>query len=540
MKRLLTILLLVLFSAQVSSATLLLHQPPVPNADAGPDRVAFVNEPLVLDGTGSTDVASSMRPNSDQYSIKWTFGIPSWDYMTDLSAPIAYPAPGVYNVTLTVCNASDVCDSDTATVTVSAITEGAETIVGDTGNNITNGTNLKAAITAATAINNPVITITAGVTYDFDGIKYDLPNRTGSGYLTLRTSAHAALPVGTNRVFPADASDLAIITPGDKAGFPAENSAEAAFAASMGATPGHHYRFLGIAFNVKFPTLSYNNPDAFIDLGAGGATSLTQLPHHIQVDRCAFNLTGNTTAQFTRGVVVRASDVAVVNSYLFRQQRTGADVQSILFSMGERLNVMNNFLNATTENFMSGGADIGIRITQDTAQATGNDATHIKLAASSSAVNDFYTDKGIYITSGTGAVSSVAPFNPGVTIVDYDGATKIATVSPAWTTIPNGTSVYRIGDHVPSFLVFRRNHLYKDPCWRPGASCNYGVNWVVKNSFESKQGRSWSVQGNFIENHWQEDQNWSVVLTVRNQDGRATLGNHYYSRLFLQQDLEHR
>lgn len=489
-----------------------------PLANAGPDRTINVNEALVLDGTGSTGGFDGLQTDG-RHSIRWDFGYGGFTYEGGLTAPVAFPATGVFSVVLTVCNAGATCASDTTVVTVNAITEGAETVVGNTGNPITNGTNLKNAITASASVDNPVITLTAGVTYDFDGSAYSLPNRTGAGYLTIRSSAHASLPNGTSRVFPSDAANMAIITPGDKVGSPAENSAEAAFKAPMGATPGHHYRFLGIAFNAKFPTLSYNNPDAFIDLGAGGATNLNQLPHHIQIDRCAFNLTASTTAQFTRGVAVRANDVSIVNSYFMRHQRTSADVQAVWIGAGDRIAVINNFLSATTENMMSGGADIGIRITENTAQGTGNDSTHIKLAAGDSSVDDFYAGKGIYIASGTGAsVPDVS--NPGVTIVDYDGTTKIATVSPAWATVPNSTSVYRIGDYVPTNIVVRRNHMWKDPCWRNGATCYYGVNWNVKNIFEIKQGRQWSVQGNLFQNHWQEDQNWSVVITTKNQSGR--------------------
>lgn len=68
----------------------------------------------------------------------------------------------------------------------------------------------------------------------------------------------------------------------------------------------------------------------------------------------------------------------------------------------------------------------------------GGGTTGIKLAAGTSAVNDFYDGMPISITAGTGNGQS------GI-IVDYDGTTKIAIVaSAAWVTT-DATSVYSIG-----------------------------------------------------------------------------------------------
>lgn len=69
--------------------------------------------------------------------------------------------------------------------------------------------------------------------------------------------------------------------------------------------------------------------------------------------------------------------------------------------------------------------------------ATGGDATHITLSATASAVDDHYNTATIRITWGTGAGQER-------TILDYDGATKIAEVSVAWVTNPDNTSEYTI------------------------------------------------------------------------------------------------
>lgn len=500
-----------------------------PSANAGADRSALVNETIVLNGSASTGGFDGLQVDG-RHSYRWDFGYGGWTWEGGLTAPIAYPTAGTYTATLTVCNSGGTCVTDTATITVSAITEGSVTTIGDSGNPVTNGTNLCNAISTLASADNPVIQVTAGVIYRRSpSSSCDLPNRTGAGYLTIRTSAHASLPNDTTRVFPVDASNMAIMETGVHVNNSSQNSSVAIFRAVTQASPAHHYRFVGLHFRKTFPTLEYINPDAFLDFGVGSPTALSQLPHHIQIDRC-FVDGGSATSGTTRGIAVKASDVAIVNSYIYRiKQQGGSDMQAIWVGMGERIAAINNYLNAATENFLTGGNDITVRLTEGTAQATGNDSTHIRLAASESSVNDFYTGKGIYINSGTGACCvGPAPGTYGRVIIDYDGATRTATVDPAFTVIPNSTSVYRIGDHVPTDLVIRRNHMPKELGWRSGDAAYYGVNFVVKNSFELKQCLRCSVQGNLIEEHWMEDQNWSTVLTVKNQSGRQPWARNSY------------
>ena len=68
-------------------------------------------------------------------------------------------------------------------------------------------------------------------------------------------------------------------------------------------------------------------------------------------------------------------------------------------------------------------------------------ADTITLAAAHTATDDLYNGRKIKIVRGTGSGQER-------TISDYVGATKVATVSSAWTTQPDATSVYRI-DNCP-------------------------------------------------------------------------------------------
>jgi uncharacterized protein len=67
----------------------------------------------------------------------------------------------------------------------------------------------------------------------------------------------------------------------------------------------------------------------------------------------------------------------------------------------------------------------------------GGDASSITLATSASGRDDAYTGMQIEITSGAGR-GQVRK------IRDYVGTTRVATVDPAWTVPPDGTSTYRV------------------------------------------------------------------------------------------------
>ena len=76
-----------------------------------------------------------------------------------------------------------------------------------------------------------------------------------------------------------------------------------------------------------------------------------------------------------------------------------------------------------------------------TGSAQAGSVSTITLAVGASAVTNLYVGLPVSITSGTGAGSSS-------TIVAYDGATKIATVSPNFATAPAASSAYSIGPGV--------------------------------------------------------------------------------------------
>ena len=73
----------------------------------------------------------------------------------------------------------------------------------------------------------------------------------------------------------------------------------------------------------------------------------------------------------------------------------------------------------------------------DTGQAQDGTNSSVTIAATASATDDFYNVMTVYISDGVGSGQIR-------TITDYDGTTKIATVSEVWVTNPDNTSVYEV------------------------------------------------------------------------------------------------
>ena len=85
----------------------------------------------------------------------------------------------------------------------------------------------------------------------------------------------------------------------------------------------------------------------------------------------------------------------------------------------------------------SGSSVVGFRAAGINGTAQAGAASTITLASGSSASDDAYNGWTVEVTSGTGS-------GQVRTISDYVGSTKVATVSTAWATPPDATSVYNI------------------------------------------------------------------------------------------------
>src|SRR5262249_28088111 len=184
-----------------------------------------------------------------------------------------------------------------------------------------------------------VIVLQAGATFTRTPGPFKLPNKTGPGWITVRTStSDTNLPQGT-RVTPASASLMPKII--------SLNTAPA-----ISTDPGaHHFRFVGIEFGVAPGTFIYN----IVDFGSD-QRSLTDMPHDLIIDRCFIHGPSNNNAR--RGVAINSASTAVIDSYISDIHEIGADSQAIAGWNGTGpFKIVNNYLEGAAENFMLGGAD---------------------------------------------------------------------------------------------------------------------------------------------------------------------------------------
>ena len=170
---------------------------------------------------------------------------------------------------------------------------------------------------------------------------FGLPKKAGTGWIIVRSGApDDKLPPPGTRVTPG----LAPLMP--KLVSPDSNPA-------VYTEPGaHHYRFIGIEF-----TTAGSVKDIYSIVAFGGEqASDVDTPRDLILDRCYVH--GQPGTMSRRGVLLNSASSAVVDSHVSEIHAAGADSQAILGYNGPGpFKILNNYLEASTENIMFGGAD---------------------------------------------------------------------------------------------------------------------------------------------------------------------------------------
>jgi hypothetical protein len=170
---------------------------------------------------------------------------------------------------------------------------------------------------------------------------FTLPNKTaGSGWIYVVSSHLSVLPPAGTRVSPANATSMPkILAPNSQSALITEANS-------------HHFRFVGIEFApVPGAKQIYN----VITIG-NSDTSPATLPSHIVFDRCYVH--GDPAASNRRGIEMDGAYVAVVDSYISDFQEIDTDSQGLLaFNTSGPLQIVDNYIEAASENVMFGGAD---------------------------------------------------------------------------------------------------------------------------------------------------------------------------------------
>ncbi len=208
--------------------------------------------------------------------------------------------------------------------------------------NVMAGGDLQQALNLA----NPgdVIVLQAGATFTGNFV---LPNKAGADYIYIRTSApDTNLPAPGIRVNPSFASAMPkIVSPNSGAAL-----ATAQFA--------HHYRLVGIELTLGS---SVATNYGILTLGDAGTSqnTLAVVPHDIVVDRCYIH--GNATGNISRGIALNSASTSIVDSYIANIHGAGLDTQAICGWNGPGpFKIVNNYLEASGENVLFGGADSSI------------------------------------------------------------------------------------------------------------------------------------------------------------------------------------
>jgi len=183
------------------------------------------------------------------------------------------------------------------------------------------------------------ILLAPGATY---AGSFELPAKGGTSHITIRSGASdSSLPGPGVRLTPQYAPSLAKIQ-GGIAGMPA-------FTTKPGA---HHYR---LQFLEIVNTYAAND---IVQLGDGSRLQDTaaEVPHHLEIDRCYIH--GNPTYGQKRGISLNSASTTIVNSYISDIKSKQEDAQAIAGWNGPGpYTIENNYLEATGEVFLLGGAD---------------------------------------------------------------------------------------------------------------------------------------------------------------------------------------
>lgn len=166
-------------------------------------------------------------------------------------------------------------------------------------------------------------------------------------------------------------------------------------------------------------------------LGITGTTTLAALTTTGTVTMNALTVSNATTLT---GAVSLGSTLGVTGTTTFAAINTG----TITTTGNRSISGTTTMTGAVTANNASNNiTGVTTTATVQTGTAQAGSTTSITLSAGASATNGLYDPGMVRIISGTGAGQARV-------ILQYDGATKIATIDRDWRTNPDNTSVYEI------------------------------------------------------------------------------------------------
>jgi hypothetical protein len=206
------------------------------------------------------------------------------------------------------------------------------------------GGNLQSAINAA--VSGDEILLAPGATY-LGG--FVLPNKGSTqGWITIRTDLTDAVIGSTgSRMTPGKAASAnlakVLTTTNNTPVFGTVNGS-------------HNYRLVGLEISSTVTPTLMNMLVQFGDSGGNGQTMLSQVPHHLIVDRCYVH--GSAALDLKRNITLNCAYGAVVDSWIAYAHSTTGDSQAVLGYNGPGpFLIQNNYMEAGHEVVMWGGSD---------------------------------------------------------------------------------------------------------------------------------------------------------------------------------------
>lgn len=196
-----------------------------------------------------------------------------------------------------------------------------------------------------------IIRIDAGMTLRGSYILRNKKN--GKGWIIITTSHQELLPhqridpqgVTNNKDYPTQASVMPKIITVNPAGVPCFTTEP----------QSHHYRLVGLEITAD---TTVKESYGLVNLGdvSQKQNSLQSMPHHYIVDRCYIH--GHSKGTIMKyGVGLHCANAAIIDSYISDFHSIGFDAQAISGINGTGpFKIINNYLEASGENIMFGGA----------------------------------------------------------------------------------------------------------------------------------------------------------------------------------------
>jgi hypothetical protein len=204
---------------------------------------------------------------------------------------------------------------------------------------VSGGTELQSALDRAKP--GDIIELPPGATFTGNFV---LPQKSGSRYITVRTAATSGQPEWGGRVLPSHAPKLAKIQSPNNA--PAIRTAPGA----------HHWRLMLLEIG---PTANPGGDIVALGDGTPAQTGPERGPHDLIIDRCYVH--GDATRGQKRGVALNSASTTIIGSYFADIKADGQDAQAIAGWSGPGpFHIENNYIEASGENFLLGGAVPGM------------------------------------------------------------------------------------------------------------------------------------------------------------------------------------